>query len=61
MVLARELGRAEERLVITTLAALDAEAVDMLTLVLVGASTSRRVTRLDGRDLVLTPRGYPLG
>lgn len=61
VVLARNLGRADERVRIVTLAELDPAAVDMLTLVLVGASTSRRVPRLDGRDLVLTPRGYPLG
>ena len=32
--------------------------VDMLTLVLVGASTTRRVRRRDGGLWVYTPRGY---
>ena len=31
---------------------------DMLTLVLVGASGTRRVPRLHGHDWVYTPRGY---
>ena len=42
----------------TTLAALDPEEVDMLTVVLIGASTTRRVARPDGGDWVYTPRGY---
>lgn len=58
VVLARNLGRAEERVEVTTLDALDPAAVDMLTLVLVGASTSRAVPRGDGGRWVYTPRGY---
>jgi cobalt-precorrin 5A hydrolase / precorrin-3B C17-methyltransferase len=51
--LARNLGRAGESVTLTTLAELDECMVDMLTLVLVGNSQTRRVgTRL------LTPRGY---
>ena len=42
----------------TTLAALDPEAVDMLTVVLVGSSTTRAVPRSDGGCWVYTPRGY---
>jgi len=56
--IARSLGRPEEAVTVTTLAALDPEAVDMLSLVLVGSSNSRAVTLPSGRTLVLTPRGY---
>lgn len=52
--LCRQLGRAEERLILTRLEAVDVEQVDMLTLVLVGNSTTRVI---DGR--MVTPRGYP--
>ena len=46
--IARNLGRDGERVAITTLAALDPAQVDMLSLVLVGSSTTRRVSRPDG-------------
>ena len=51
--LGRELGRPGERVTTLRLDALKPEQVDMLTLVLVGSSASRRVA---GR--VYTPRGY---
>ncbi len=54
VVLARQLGRPEEAVSLHTLAALPLEQVDMLTLVLIGNSTSRMT---DGR--MVTPRGYP--
>jgi cobalt-precorrin 5A hydrolase/precorrin-3B C17-methyltransferase len=54
---ARSLGRAREEVVITTLGALDAATVDMLSLLLIGNASSRRVHHA-GRDHVLTPRGY---
>ena len=53
--LARNLDRADETIALTTLGALDPAAVDMLTLVLVGSSTTRRVGE---RSLLYTPRGY---
>ncbi|MFM8935442.1 MAG: precorrin-3B C(17)-methyltransferase [Vulcanococcus sp.] len=53
-VLARQLGRADEQVSLHRLGALPIEQVDMLTLVLVGNST----TRLEG-GRVVTPRGYP--
>ncbi len=56
--IARNLGREGERVAITTLAALDPDQVDMLSLVLVGSSTTRRVSRPDGGQWVYTPRGY---
>jgi cobalt-precorrin 5A hydrolase/precorrin-3B C17-methyltransferase len=56
--IARNLGREGEQVTITTLAALDPGQVDMLSLVLVGSSSTRRVTRPDGGDWLYTPRGY---
>ena len=56
--IARNLGREGERVTITTLAALDPDQVDMLSLVLVGSSTTRRVSRPDGGEWLYTPRGY---
>ncbi len=51
---ARQLGRAEEAVSLYTLASLPVEQVDMLTLVLVGNSSSY------ARDgWMVTPRGYP--
>ncbi len=52
--LARQLGRPQEQVSLHTLGDLPIEQVDMLTLVLVGNSTSRTQ---DGR--MVTPRGYP--
>ncbi len=61
VVLARRLGRAGEAVTVVDLAALTPAQVDMLTLVLVGASTTRRVPRRDGGLWVYTPRGYGAG
>ncbi len=54
VLLARQLGRAEEALSLHTLGSLPEDQVDMLTLVLVGNSSTRVQ---DGR--MVTPRGYP--
>ncbi len=56
--IARNLGRDGEALHITTLAALDPADVDMLSIVLIGSSTTRRVKRPDGGEWLYTPRGY---
>lgn len=56
VLLARQLSRPEEHCSLHTLATFPAEAVDMLTLVLIGNSQTRE---RDG--LLLTPRGYPPG
>ena len=56
--IARNLGREGERVTITTLGALDPAQVDMLSLVLVGSSTTRRVPRPEGGEWLYTPRGY---
>ncbi|MGB0683806.1 MAG: precorrin-3B C(17)-methyltransferase [Magnetovibrionaceae bacterium] len=53
VVIARELGRPDEAITLTTLRDLDPETIDMLTLVMVGSSTSRRFG-----ERVYTPRGY---
>ncbi len=60
VVLARMLGRAGERIRVVDLAALRVDEVDMMTLVLVGSSQSRRVMH-SGQERVYTPRGYRLG
>ena len=57
VVLARSLGRPEEDLVIRRLDAVDVDEVDMMTVVIIGSSQSRRV-RVSGRDRIFTPRGY---
>ncbi|MBI3499612.1 MAG: precorrin-3B C(17)-methyltransferase [Proteobacteria bacterium] len=57
VVLARNLGRAGERVQTIRLADLNADAVDMLTLVIIGSSTTRRLER-GRRGWVYTPRGY---
>ena len=54
VVLARQLGREEEAVSLHELATLPLEQVDMLTLVLIGNSSSR----VEGGRMV-TPRGYP--
>lgn len=58
VVLARNLGRDGETVKVVTLRELDIDAVDMLTLVIVGASSTRAVARPDGGRWVYTPRGY---
>ncbi len=52
VVVGRDVGRAEESLTVTTLGELDTDAVDMKTLVLVGASS----TRVTSRGQAWTPR-----
>jgi len=54
VVMARQLGRAEEAVELTELGSLPADSVDMLTVLVIGNSSSR----IAGGKLV-TPRGYP--
>ena len=54
VVLARQLGRSEEAVELHALGTLPVDAVDMLTVLVIGNSTSRES---DGR--LVTPRGYP--
>jgi cobalt-precorrin 5A hydrolase / precorrin-3B C17-methyltransferase len=58
VVIATNLGRAEENVKIVQLAEFDANEVDMLTLVMVGSSQSRSFRRGDGKTYAYTPRGY---
>lgn len=61
VVLARNLGRANETVCVTDLASLSEDDVDMLTVVLVGATTTIAMARGDGSTAVYTPRGYETG
>ena len=58
VILARNLGRDGETVTVTELAKLEIDAVDMLTLVIVGSSETKAVERPDGGVWVYTPRGY---
>jgi cobalt-precorrin 5A hydrolase / precorrin-3B C17-methyltransferase len=55
---ARNLGRAGESVEIAELATFAPAAVDMLSLLIVGARSTRRLRRPGGGALVYTPRGY---
>ena len=57
---ARNLGREDERVSLTTLADLVEDDVDMLTVVVVGSSQTRRLAH-GGRAWLYTPRGYAPG
>lgn len=57
VVLGSNLGRPEEKLRIVNLADLNVDDVDMLTVVLVGSSATRRVEN-NGQVKIYTPRGY---
>jgi precorrin-2 C20-methyltransferase / precorrin-3B C17-methyltransferase len=58
VVLARSVGRTDEKVVFTDLGKLDASQVDMQTLVLVGSSNTRNLSLSNGRQLIYTPRSY---
>jgi cobalt-precorrin 5A hydrolase/precorrin-3B C17-methyltransferase len=58
VIVASNLGRPAQNVEIVTLGSFDPTAVDMLTIVLIGASTSRLMKRGDGRTVAFTPRGY---
>ena len=58
VVLARNLGRDEEEVRVISLEKLDPTQVDMLTVVLVGSSQTRRLQLPNGEVRVYTPRGY---
>ena len=57
VILARNLGREGEQVSTVGLDQLNVDDVDMLTLVLIGASSTRQV-RAAGRTWTYTPRGY---
>jgi len=58
VILATNLGREGELVRVVPLAELDINAVDMLTVVIVGSSETTTVDTGDGRTWVYTPRGY---
>ncbi len=58
VVLGRNLGRSGEVVSVIELDQLAPDKVDMLTVVLVGSTATRRVARGDGGCWVYTPRGY---
>ncbi|VVB45116.1 Precorrin-3B C(17)-methyltransferase [Beijerinckiaceae bacterium RH AL1] len=53
---ARAVGRPDERIVLTTLAAADPRIADMSTLVLIGSSATRRIERPGAPPWIYTPR-----
>lgn len=55
---ARAVGRPEEVVTVTTLAAADVGLADMSTLVIVGSSETRTLAKPGGGAWMLTPRGY---
>ena len=57
VIIARNIGRKDEKLSFTYLSELKSDMADMLTLVLVGNSQSRRISQ-GGKLKVYTPRGY---
>lgn len=57
VLLGRNLGRTGEQIDIITLQALNSEQVDMLTTIIIGSGTTRRIDS-GGRMRVYTPRGY---
>ena len=58
VIFARDVGRAGEHIHIATLAEADPALADMRTLILVGSSQTRLVTRPAGAPFVYTPRSY---
>ena len=58
VVVATNLGRPEENVRIRKFSEFNPEEVDMLTLVMVGSSQSKSITRGDGKTYAYTPRGY---
>lgn len=57
VVVAKNLGRGEEKIDVITLSELKAKEVDMLTVLLIGSSQTRLLT-LNNKSHVYTPRGY---
>ena len=55
---ARAVGRADEKLTLTTLDQADASLVDMATLVIIGSNETRFIPRDGAGAWMLTPRAY---
>jgi precorrin-3B C17-methyltransferase len=58
VVFGRAVGRADERVTLTTLQAADPAAADMATLIIVGSTQTRLVPRSGQAPLVYTPRSF---
>jgi cobalt-precorrin 5A hydrolase/precorrin-3B C17-methyltransferase len=58
VIIGTSLGRAEEKVRVVTLRDFDPGEIDMMTLVLIGSSTSKAFVRGDGTMVAFTPRGY---
>lgn len=58
VILASNLGREQENVRAVTLATLDINDVDMLTVVIIGSSQSKAFLRGNGKTAIYTPRGY---
>jgi len=59
IILARAVGRPDERIRVLPLAEVDASMADMSTIVIIGASTTRLIERTEGEEpYVYTPRFY---
>lgn len=58
VILASNLGRADEQVRVETLESFDPGSIDMLTIVLIGSSASRSFQRGNGQTVTFTPRGY---
>ena len=57
VIVARNLGRAEEKVHMVALGAFDPDTIDMLTLVMIGGRKTRLIETGDG-PRAYTPRGY---
>ena len=58
VIMARDVGGAGERIVVTDLESLDPAQVDMRTILLIGNSQTRRYAGPQGKPVVYTPRRY---
>jgi precorrin-3B C17-methyltransferase len=61
VIFGRAIGRTDEQINVTTLAAADPTAADMATLVIVGSTQTRVIERPGRPALVYTPRAAPMG
>jgi cobalt-precorrin 5A hydrolase/precorrin-3B C17-methyltransferase len=57
VIIARNLGRVDESVIITTLANFEPDTVDMLTIVIIGGADTKTIQRGVNR-WTYTPRGY---
>jgi precorrin-3B C17-methyltransferase len=53
---AKDIGRVDEHVIVTTLAEADPECADMATLVIVGSSETKVIARAGAAPFVYTPR-----